>query len=159
MMEHFGFWLQWWTLFTTLLTFSFVLYPTSIGRTYLRNKSYIQHISIKQVFLKSIMKLCETWKLKSSSIYTGKKQLFDLPRILDTWRMFKVVMQMVHPLHDPVLCCPSERDVVPGLEVRHHVAETDSSSVGTDRNTQLGGLERETVSGVRDTSVELLTIR
>ena len=67
------------------------------------------------------------------------------------------MMKVVHPLHHSVLGGAGETDVVPGLEVRDHVAETDSSSVGTDRNTQLGGLERETVSGVSD--VELLTIR
>ena len=42
-----------------------------------------------------------------------------------------MVMEMVDPLHDPVLRGPGERDVVPGLEVRDHVAQTHASSVRT----------------------------
>ena len=42
-----------------------------------------------------------------------------------------MVMEMVDPLHDPVLRGPGERDVVPGLEVRNHVAQTHASSVRT----------------------------
>ena len=54
------------------------------------------------------------------------------------------MVEVVDPLHQPVLGGAGEADVVPGLEVRDHVTQTHSSSVGTDRNTQLGGLERET---------------
>ena len=45
--------------------------------------------------------------------------------------MVKVEMEMIHPFHDPVLCCPGERDVVPGLEVRHHVTQTHATGMGT----------------------------
>ena len=46
-----------------------------------------------------------------------------------------MVMEMVHPLHDPVLCGPGEGDVVPGLEVRHHVTQTHSPCMGTHWHT------------------------
>ena len=49
-----------------------------------------------------------------------------------------MVMEMVHPLHDPVLCGPGGGDVVPSLEVRHHVAEAHPASVRTHRNSLSG---------------------
>ena len=46
-----------------------------------------------------------------------------------------MLMQMVHPLHQPVVRGAGEADVVPSVEVGHHVAESDPSRVGTDWNT------------------------
>ena len=49
--------------------------------------------------------------------------------------MFKVIMEMVYPLHDPILRGPGEGNVVPGLEVRHHVTQTHTPGMGTHGHT------------------------
>ena len=46
-----------------------------------------------------------------------------------------MLMKVVHPLHHSVLGGAGETDVVPGLEVRDHVAEPHPTSVRTDRDT------------------------
>ena len=45
------------------------------------------------------------------------------------------MVEVVHPLHDPVLDGAGEADVVPGLEVRDHVAQPHPASVRTHRDT------------------------
>ena len=59
-----------------------------------------------------------------------------------------MMMQMVHPLHHPVVCGPGEADVVPGLEVSHHVAQSDPSCMWTywDTLTAVTVLELDIVN-------------
>ena len=53
-------------------------------------------------------------------------------------RLLEVLVEVVDPLHEPVLRGAGEADVVPGLEVRHHVAEAHPASVRTHRNSLSG---------------------
>ena len=59
----------------------------------------------------------------------------DVSRPHHPGRLLKVLVQMVDPLHHPVLGGAGEADVVPGLEVGHHVAEPHPASVRTDRHS------------------------
>ena len=42
-----------------------------------------------------------------------------------------MLMQVVYPLHHPVVGGSGEADEVPGLEMGHHVAQSHSSSMWT----------------------------
>ena len=58
-------------------------------------------------------------------------------------RLLEVLVKVVDPLHDPVLSGAGETDVVPGLEVRHHVAEPHPTGVRTDGHSLRSGEEEE----------------
>ena len=42
---------------------------------------------------------------------------------------------MIHPLDHPVVRGAGQADVVPGLEVSHHVTKSNPACMRTDRNT------------------------
>ena len=49
-----------------------------------------------------------------------------------------MLVKMIHPLHQPVLSCSTQTYKVESLQVWHHVTKTNSSSVGTHWDPELG---------------------
>src|SRR5215207_8698853 len=59
------------------------------------------------------------------------------------YRVNEVLVQMVDVLQDPVLGRAGDRHEVEHGQVLHHLAESDTACVWTDRHPELGGQQQD----------------